>query len=211
MYDKPPILTGHSLGGALSQWIATAVVTDTGLRLNEVVTFNSPGISRTAVDAAEGTIRPRVENGVTHYIVSGDFVSLAGEKYIPGDVFLTTVVNGLLFDLNDLNPLPGFLNSSPQFVTLPRHTRPILIEQVENQDGQITHQLDILETVPLAIDRLNFPEFNFLSDPVYRDGLTKGLYVLLGEEIHISSFFAPKGGGVAKATTRFRISVWNRC
>jgi phage-related minor tail protein len=87
----PPDVIGHSLGGALAQLISAEFVDIVG----ETVTFNSPGIddSMVAVFEAKGG---KPEN-VTHYIVSGDIVSLAGEEYLPGEA--------VLLSFSDLNPL----------------------------------------------------------------------------------------------------------
>lgn len=73
-------LTGHSLGGALAQWFA-AGLTAANVTIGKVVTFNSPGIS---VDAA-AQFNPGLAGSVTHYIADGDFLSLAGRAYIPGN------------------------------------------------------------------------------------------------------------------------------
>ncbi len=71
-----PNITGHSLGGALSQWVGGSY---TG-QLGKIVTFNSPGISQ------QPGINFNATNnlGVTHYITSADLVSIAGSKYLSG-------------------------------------------------------------------------------------------------------------------------------
>ncbi|MEB3316632.1 MAG: Calx-beta domain-containing protein, partial [Cyanobacteriota bacterium] len=65
-----PNITGHSLGGALSQWVGGSY---TG-QLGKIATFNSPGISQ------QPGINFNTTNnlGVTHYITSADVVSIAG-------------------------------------------------------------------------------------------------------------------------------------
>jgi Putative Ig domain/Lipase (class 3) len=100
----PPDITGHSLGGALAQAFA-ANATNASTTLGDIVTFNSPGVSATTVDKFKADKASRVE----HYIVSGDFVSLGGEKFLPGKYDL--------FDFTDPNPLNN-------------HLKPILISQV---------------------------------------------------------------------------------
>ncbi|NCS76024.1 MAG: endo-1,3-1,4-beta-glycanase ExsH [Microcystis aeruginosa K13-07] len=71
-----PNITGHSLGGALSQWVGGSY---TG-QLGKIVTFNSPGISQ------QPGINFNATNnlGVTHYITSADVVSIAGSTYLNG-------------------------------------------------------------------------------------------------------------------------------
>jgi Ca2+-binding RTX toxin-like protein len=71
-----PNIAGHSLGGALSQWVGGSY---TG-QLGKIVTFNSPGISQ------QPGINFNATNnlGVTHYITSADLVSMAGSKYLSG-------------------------------------------------------------------------------------------------------------------------------
>jgi hypothetical protein len=71
-----PNITGHSLGGALSQWVGGSY---TG-QLGKIVTFNSPGISQ------QPGINFNATNnlGVTHYITSADLVSIAGSTYLNG-------------------------------------------------------------------------------------------------------------------------------
>ncbi len=73
-------ITGHSLGDALAQWIA-AYYTQSLFEgsLGDIVTFNTPGISR---DGASRFDRFRAE-AVTHYITSADLASLAGEAFLP--------------------------------------------------------------------------------------------------------------------------------
>ena len=75
-------IVGHSLGGALAQWIAAAFTSDgnDSDRIDQLVTFNSPGISE---DAANSFV-PSKATSVTHYIVNGDVVSMAGDAFIAG-------------------------------------------------------------------------------------------------------------------------------
>jgi len=77
--SKPVDIVGHSLGGALAQWIGVALG---GAKVDQLVTFNSPGISRAYAE----TFRPGEKTIVTHYIVNGDVVSLAGEAFVAGEV-----------------------------------------------------------------------------------------------------------------------------
>ncbi|MGK7878704.1 MAG: Calx-beta domain-containing protein [Crocosphaera sp.] len=72
-----PHITGHSLGGALSQWVGGSYQEELG----KIVTFNSPGISQ------QDGINLNASNnqGVMHYITSADLVSMAGSTYLNGN------------------------------------------------------------------------------------------------------------------------------
>ena len=74
-------LVGHSLGGALAQWFAAdyTALSD-NKSIGEVVTFNSPGISKEYARK----FKPGEAESVRHYITAGDVVSLAGEEFIQG-------------------------------------------------------------------------------------------------------------------------------
>jgi uncharacterized repeat protein (TIGR01451 family) len=88
-----PDIIGHSLGGALAQDFA-AYSKDSGKAIGDVVTFNSPGISTTTVDkfdSGKGNV-----TRVQHYITSGDIVSLAGEKFLPGGYEILDISNNLV-------------------------------------------------------------------------------------------------------------------
>ncbi len=103
--SKSPDITGHSLGGALAQTFA-AEVTSKGQQLGDIITFNSPGID----SATANKFKVDKTRGVKHYIVSGDIVSLSGEKFIPGKYEV--------FDFIDFNPASN-------------HLRPVLVSQVK--------------------------------------------------------------------------------
>jgi pimeloyl-ACP methyl ester carboxylesterase len=75
----PVDIVGHSLGGALAQWIA-AQYTHAGNPIGRVITFNSPGIST----AYAKRFNPALADSVTDYITSGDIVSMAGQAFIAG-------------------------------------------------------------------------------------------------------------------------------
>jgi hypothetical protein len=125
----PPDVLGHSLGGALTQLAATEFTSAIG----DVVTFNSPGVSQSTVN----TFKQKVGAGknVTHYIVSGDFVSLGGEAFIPGKVVFQTFTNPIV------NPL----------LVLDKHT----------QSGLLTAPPPGLTQTEISVDQLNRPDFTF--------------------------------------------------
>lgn len=103
----PPDVIGHSLGGALAQLTVTEFTATTG----DIVTFNSPGVSQQTANTFKQKAGP--EKNVTHYIVSGDFVSLGGEAFLPGKAFLlsyTTPAIDPLIVLAKHTPNPLFTN-----------------------------------------------------------------------------------------------------
>ena len=72
-------IVGHSLGGALAQWVAAAY-THAGHDVGRVVTFNAPGISASYARLFNASRAI----SVTDYITSDDIVSMAGQAYISG-------------------------------------------------------------------------------------------------------------------------------
>jgi pimeloyl-ACP methyl ester carboxylesterase len=79
-----PDAIGHSVGGAIAQIVAT----ESNLITGNVFTFNSPGVSKTTVNTFRRNFSKTPNKSVNHYIVSGDFVSLFGEAFLPGKVFI---------------------------------------------------------------------------------------------------------------------------
>ncbi|MGL5062713.1 MAG: calcium-binding protein [Microcoleus sp.] len=90
-----PDLVGHSWGGSVAQIAASEFTAISG----NVFTFNSPGVSASTVNTFRRNISRAPGKTVHHYIVGGDFVSLFGEGFIPGRVFLQT------FTDPNINPL----------------------------------------------------------------------------------------------------------
>jgi serralysin len=79
-----PDVTGVSRGGSITQLTASEFPTLIG----SAVSFVSPGIDRETADKF-------IENGgdpsqVRHYITAGDYRTLAGEAFIPGQVIIGT-------------------------------------------------------------------------------------------------------------------------
>ncbi|MBE9095001.1 calcium-binding protein [Tychonema sp. LEGE 07203] len=125
----PPDVLGHSLGGALTQLAAAEFTSAIG----DVVTFNSPGVDRSTVNTF--TQKVGANNNVTHYIVSGDFVSLGGEAFLPGKVFLQTFTNPII------NPL----------LVLDKHRQPNLLTTPPPSFTQ----------TEISVDQLSSPAFTF--------------------------------------------------
>jgi serralysin len=87
---KPDII-GHSMGGAIAQLTAADLTNQIG----NLVTFNSPGINNSTVEQFQ---QKGVTKNITHYIVNGDLVSLAGQGYLPGSVVLQTYTDSTTID-----------------------------------------------------------------------------------------------------------------
>ena len=125
----PPELLGHSLGGAIAQLAATEFTSAIG----DVVTFNSPGIAQSTVNTFKQKVG--VGKNVTHYILSGDFVSLGGEAFLPGRVFFQAFIDPII------NPL----------LVLEKHT----------QSGLLTTPPPGFIQREIPIEQLNRPDFTF--------------------------------------------------
>lgn len=129
-----PDVIGHGLGGALSQYTAAEFTPFIG----DVVTFNSPGVPARVV--ATFKRNQKVAKNISHYIVNGDLVSLFGETYLPGKVFIQT------FTDNTINPLAVLnktrtenLLSDPPTGLLQRQ---ISVEQLSSSDFSYTNDPD---------------------------------------------------------------------
>ena len=107
---RKPDIIGNGLGGVISQIVATELIDWVG----EVVTFSSPGTSRQIATQF-------LQNGganltVTHYIVDGDIISLAGEAFITGKVILlsfTDCVTKPLYSLDNYQRIGRLLSNPP--------------------------------------------------------------------------------------------------
>ncbi|WP_322744332.1 Calx-beta domain-containing protein [Planktothrix mougeotii] len=143
-----PSITGHSLGGALTQWVASEY-TQKG-ELGEIVTFNSPGISTSSANS----FRANQTGTVTHYVSSGDFVSMAGEAYLPGNYVLSEfsgiTLNGI--DFSRLNPAY-------------KHLAPVIIQN--NSAFNNSKPDPIKEKDRAGASKLSSFFFNYYPDPDY--------------------------------------------
>ncbi len=107
-HRKPDII-GNGLGGAISQIAATELIDWVG----EVVTFCSPGTSRQI--ATQFQQNGGANLSVTHYIIDGDIISLAGEAFIAGKAILQSFSDCVTKPLYNLDNYPkiGRLLSNP--------------------------------------------------------------------------------------------------
>jgi Ca2+-binding RTX toxin-like protein len=127
-----PDLAGHSLGGALVQQTAAALPT----LISEAVTFQSFGLN-------SGSTNKFRQNGgvagqVTHYVSSGDLVSLMGQEFIAGAAILTTYTTPAIDPQN-------FIQKHFEYI-VPNST----VTQTANHSYQ-----------ELGTDKLNSPNFNY--------------------------------------------------
>jgi hypothetical protein len=136
-----PHITGHSLGGALTQWVAADYSSQ--VALGDIVTFNAPGISTSAANSFSGAEK------VTHYITSIDIVSMAGFRYISGQYVLS---NQLLVPSSFPNPIDA-------------HLHPVIIPKVKSSGLTKPSGLGI-DTVG-STNTLSSAFFTYLPDPDY--------------------------------------------
>jgi len=212
-----PNLTGHSLGGALTQLIAYNY---TG-NLGKVVTFNSPGVNPSGAPKSGIT-------STTHYITSSDIVSMAGSNYLPGSYVLS--------DYSSFNPK----DNEGLFGVAGTHLFPILSPRV----GYDKTNTDFLETWPKKPTPLsqipNLPSsslsnffFTYLPDPDYLAfqvavglinpvfskaltfrGTTEVVRVELGAILYAIKFSVDSVVAISKAasnaSSKFSSDKWNK-
>ena len=99
-------IVGHSLGGAVAQIIASFH----GPKLRRVVTFQSPGISRTTLERYN-RIAEEQQPEIIHHIAAHDVVDLAGEANLPGDIYEHQLGN----DVSALEAHNAFLFGTDSF------------------------------------------------------------------------------------------------
>jgi uncharacterized repeat protein (TIGR01451 family) len=136
-----PHITGHSLGGALTQWVAANYSSQRVL--GDIVTFNSPGISIGGANSFTGAEK------VTHYITSTDIVSLAGFRFISGQYILSNET------FSTFNQIP----------VLGPHTHPVIIPKVERTGA--LKPANLSASLFTSVDNLNDFSFTYRRDPDY--------------------------------------------
>ncbi|MBD1829432.1 calcium-binding protein [Microcoleus vaginatus GB1-A2] len=136
-----PDVVGHSWGGAVAQIVATEYTSITG----DIFTFNSPGVSRNTFNTFRRNLSRAGNKNVTHYIVSGDFVSLFGEAFIPGKVFIQS------FTDPSINPLTVLAkHRSENLLTTPPagfFQRQISVEQLNSPEFAYNNDSDFNEFI----------------------------------------------------------------
>lgn len=144
-------LVGHSLGGALAQWIAAAY-THARHDVGRVVTFNSPGISASYAKRFDASRAM----SVTDYITSDDIVSMGGQAYISGQYDLV--------HYNSESELAPNLTAIFSW-ELTKHTTPVLTDAAGG-----TVPADEAIDAPAPTSQLSSKTFEY-SDAEYSDML----------------------------------------
>jgi serralysin len=163
--ELKPDVTGRSRGGALTQLTASEFPTLIG----SAVSFVSPGIERKDADKF-------IENGgdpnqVRHYITDGDYRTVLGETFIPGQVVVSNYetpidgsvdypsrkhLSGILADFNSIFP-----DRNDPIVAQARTLGDIFPGQT---GAQALAQADIPTNQTLSeisVDELNQPDFTW--------------------------------------------------
>jgi serralysin len=134
-----PDVIGHSWGGAVAQIVATEYTSITG----DIFTFNSPGVSAGTFNTFRRNLSRVGNKNVNHYIVSGDFVTLFGEAFLPGKVFFQT------FTDPSINPL----------TVLAKH---------RTQNLLTNPPADFFQR-QISVEQLNSPEFAYNNDSDFNE------------------------------------------
>lgn len=134
-----PDVIGHSWGGAVAQIAASEFPAISG----NVFTFNSPGVSASTVNTFKRSLSRNPNKNVTHYIVSGDVVTLFGEAFLPGKVFIHS------FPDPNINPL----------TTLAKHRTENLL--TAPPVGFFQRQI--------SVEQLSSPEFIYNNDSDFNE------------------------------------------
>ena len=134
-----PDVIGHSWGGAVAQIVATEYTSITG----DIFTFNSPGVSASTFNTFRRNLTRVGNKNVNHYIVSGDFVTLFGEAFLPGKVFLQS------FTDPSINPL----------TVLAKH----------RTENLLTNPPADFFQRQISVEQLNSPEFAYNNDSDFNE------------------------------------------
>ena len=152
---SPADIVGHSLGGALAQWIAAKFTSDDiGGKIDQLVTFNSPGIRQEEADAFD----PYRAGEVVHHVVNGDLVTMAGEAYVRGP---------------DGQPRPVRMASYSDLNIVNKHVLPLLVPRILPLKSGDETRLQ-----PIDLEWREFDSCEELSSPWYHHTSTD-YYVFL--------------------------------
>ncbi|MBD2575226.1 FG-GAP-like repeat-containing protein [Arthrospira platensis] len=149
LFTHKPNITGHSLGGALTQWIASEYLstTDQQFALGRLEAFNMPGIS----EEYANKIDPNRVDNITLNIMSGDIVSLPGEQYLP-NANVNVFWYGLGWDVFNISQRSIFQT----------HSVPMYLEQ----SGEWEKPEDLISRTITSSEASDF-FFTYFPDPDY--------------------------------------------
>ncbi|MEG4392839.1 calcium-binding protein [Microcoleus sp. BROC3] len=136
-----PDVIGHSWGGAVAQIVASEYTSLSG----DIFTFNSPGVSASTFNNFRKNLSRAGNKNVNHYIVSGDFVTLFGEAFLPGKVFIQS------FTDPSINPLTVLAkHRTENLLTAPPVgflQRQISVEQLNSREFAYNNDSDFNEFI----------------------------------------------------------------
>jgi hypothetical protein len=176
----PPILVAHSLGGALVQLLQVELArANTGIE--QLVAFNAPGIHQQLLARVPlATLLGLRKLPNTYFVNDGDFVQIAGQTVIPGDVYAVAFrSHGTVDGKREPNPW------HPDGI-LGRHLPTVL--DVAGWGG-VRAGVDLLPTLELVVSEKSNTAFygsylfNYLGE-IFKDGdylLGFQSYILIGE------------------------------
>jgi|GEM_PF-4824649 len=161
-----PHITGHSLGAALTQWAAA----NYNNKMGQIVTFSPPGIAENTFNEIKGANDFDQNNvaSVTHYISSGDIVSVAGEEHIDGEYILSIFPTAENIDVANVFDL-----------MLKLHILPVITEQIdlnlvalsEGNDSSepMVKPAGLTQNEPQPINDFDSQNYNYPTDPNFID------------------------------------------
>ncbi|HET7504342.1 MAG TPA: hypothetical protein VFK02_25145, partial [Kofleriaceae bacterium] len=154
----PILFSGHSLGGALAQTVASHYPG----QVSHIVTFQAPGVSRETAARIEDFNAAHPEHPIesTHHRVKGDLVPLGGEALTPGVIHNHELVGGSRLSRNPLAKhlvLPLAQEEIAAGHQVPVHTER---QTVATTDGTVahdnTHKTQVVEHIRAGVGRLLF-------------------------------------------------------
>jgi hypothetical protein len=176
-------ITGHSLGAAIAQLIVADASSSVkfplvpgkptkeesrsaaAAALNRVVTFNPPGVTRRGWrnSLTGGSYTPLYSNArsTTHYVTSGDLVSLAGDEFLPGKVVLSSYPSSAIYGERPIGPI-SFTKQLASYAydyVLERHTLPVLTPFI--QRSQVSRPSITSTATDASVTVLNAPSFTY--------------------------------------------------
>ncbi|MCH9649438.1 MAG: hypothetical protein K0U98_14445 [Deltaproteobacteria bacterium] len=173
--DYRPSFTGHSLGAAVAQWLGSYFSGRTNGYVQEIVTFNSPGIARTtSIGGGTDDFEPSRVQTVTHYITRADVVSLAGTDFLGEGTYAF-----------DNNGQPNWqihayaADGISNLLAFEKHGSPVIVDEIfrsaaQKKDPTFEETYESVDVLQLYEESPNINNtslsdicFTFLPDPDY--------------------------------------------